>query len=251
MRFVHSANVGNFRRCQTLAPGFDARSGRHVGTAAKRGVLGYLIEEPIAVLSPGWARRPNSESSDSRTPLLRRSRRSKKPRSALEAVLVVWETHLMTRHPKARADLPPLRIVRCGPVQVPLPRYQSPGAAGLDLHAAIQVTVRLKPGQRELFPTGLKLAIPPGYEGQVRPRSSLALKHGISVVNTPGTIDSDYRGEVGILLINHSGQEVSIEPLERIAQLVLQRAEQHPIECVGELDATERGEGGYGSTGRR
>jgi dUTP pyrophosphatase len=99
-------------------------------------------------------------------------------------------------------------------------------------------------------PTGLALAIPLGYEGQVRPRSGLALKHGLSLVNTPGTIDSDYRGEVAVIVINHGTEPVTIRPLDRVAQLVIARVERAELQCVAALDATERGAGGYGSTGR-
>jgi dUTP pyrophosphatase len=142
-----------------------------------------------------------------------------------------------------------LKLRRVGAVQVPLPAYQTPGSAGLDLCAALPEAVRLSPGERRLIPTGLVLEIPEGYEGQVRPRSGLALKHGISVVNSPGTIDSDFRGEVGIVLINHGQEPFVVEPLSRIAQLVLARVEQATIVEVESLTETSRGAGGYGSTG--
>lgn len=143
-----------------------------------------------------------------------------------------------------------LRMRRVGAISVPLPAYQTPGSAGLDLCAALPEAVRLEPGDRRLIPTGLMLEIPPGYEGQVRPRSGLALKHGISIVNSPGTIDSDFRGEVGIVLINHGREAVVVEPLSRIAQLVIAKVEQVELELVESLSGTTRGEGGYGSTGR-
>ncbi len=142
-----------------------------------------------------------------------------------------------------------IHVQRVGQVEVPLPSYQTPGSAGLDLHAAVQSPLTLAPGCRHLVPTGLALAIPPGFEGQVRPRSGLALRHGISLVNSPGTIDSDYRGEVAVIVINHGTEPVVIRPLERVAQLVITRVEQAQLVVVGELDATARGAGGYGSTG--
>ncbi len=143
-----------------------------------------------------------------------------------------------------------MRIQRVGPVSVPLPSYQTPGSAGLDLHAALPADLTLLPGSRQLIPTGLALAIPPGYEGQVRPRSGLALKHGISLVNSPGTIDSDYRGEVAVIVINHGTEAVTIHPLDRIAQLVIAPFERAELQVVETLDDTQRGAGGYGSTGR-
>jgi len=144
-----------------------------------------------------------------------------------------------------------LRATRVGPVEVPLPAYQTDGSAGLDLAAALEAPVTLAPGERRLIPTGLALEIPPGYEGQVRPRSGLALKHGIGMVNAPGTIDSDYRGPVGVLLVNHGQQPFVIEPLARIGQLVIARVERAEIELVSSLDGTARGAGGFGSTGTR
>jgi dUTP pyrophosphatase len=144
-----------------------------------------------------------------------------------------------------------LRLRRTGAVQVPLPAYQTPGSAGLDLCAALLDAVRLAPGERRLIPTGLIFEIPAGHEGQVRPRSGLALKHGIGIVNSPGTIDSDFRGEVGIVLINHGAEPYVVEPLSRIAQIVITRVEQVEIEEAESLTQTSRGDGGYGSTGHR
>ncbi len=144
-----------------------------------------------------------------------------------------------------------LKLRRTGAVQVPLPAYQTPGSAGLDLCAAVAEAVRLAPGERRLIPTGLVFEIPDGHEGQVRPRSGLALKHGISIVNSPGTIDSDFRGEVGIVLINHGAEPYVVEPLSRIAQIVIARVEQVEIEEADSLTETTRGAGGYGSTGHR
>lgn len=142
-----------------------------------------------------------------------------------------------------------LRVKRVGTVAVPLPSYQTAGAAGLDLHAALSEPNRLAPGERRLVPTGLAFAIPPGFEGQVRPRSGLALRAGISIVNAPGTIDSDFRGEVGILLVNLGSEPFVIEPLARIAQLVIAPVARAEVELVEALDATQRSAGGYGSTG--
>jgi dUTP pyrophosphatase len=143
----------------------------------------------------------------------------------------------------------PLRVQKVGPVEVPLPAYQSERAAGLDLCAALSESQWLEPGVRLLVPTGLALAIPEGYEGQVRPRSGLALKYGISIVNSPGTIDADYRGMVQVLLINLGQAPFLIEPLSRIAQLVICPVLQAELELVSALDETARGAGGYGSTG--
>ena len=128
-----------------------------------------------------------------------------------------------------------------------LPAYATPGAAGMDVLAAEEVT--LAPGARHAVATGLSVAIPKGYEIQVRPRSGLALKHGISVPNTPGTIDSDYRGELKVILINHGAEAFSIARGDRIAQLVLAPVTQAQWEEAAELDETERGAGGFGSTG--
>ena len=133
-----------------------------------------------------------------------------------------------------------------------LPAYETPGSAGMDLRAAFGAdeVMTLEPGARALVPTGLKIALEPGYEAQVRPRSGLALKHGVTTLNSPGTIDSDYRGELGVILINHGQVPFEIRRGERIAQMVIARHEQAVIECVENLDKTERGEGGFGSTGR-
>ncbi|MFZ5891243.1 MAG: dUTP diphosphatase [Myxococcota bacterium] len=143
-----------------------------------------------------------------------------------------------------------VRVLRTGSVRVGLPSYRTEGAAGLDLEAAIEHPVVLAPGERRLIPTGLCLEIPPGYEGQVRPRSGLALRHGIGMVNAPGTIDSDYRGEVGVLLINHGQESFEITPGARIAQLVICPVAHAQLVEVETLTNTERAAGGYGSTGR-
>lgn len=142
-----------------------------------------------------------------------------------------------------------LKVRRVGPVEVPLPRYQTELAAGLDLCAALAESVVIDPGTRRLIPTGLALGIPAGFEGQVRPRSGLALRHGIGIVNSPGTIDADFRGEVGIVLVNHGQEPFVVEPLSRIAQLVIAPVARVRVELTDELDETSRGSGGYGSTG--
>ncbi len=131
----------------------------------------------------------------------------------------------------------------------PLPVYATPQSAGMDLHADNDEPVTLRPLQRRLIPTGLFIALPEGYEAQVRPRSGLALKHGITVLNTPGTIDADYRGEIGVVLVNLSDTDFTVNPGERIAQMVIARCEQADLQVVAELDETERGAGGYGHTG--
>lgn len=135
---------------------------------------------------------------------------------------------------------------------LPLPSYASPGSAGFDLRAAIDGEVVLRPGERLLVPTGLALEIPSGWEGQVRPRSGLALRHGIGIVNAPGTIDSDYRGEVGVILINLGEASFSLKRGDRIAQLVISRVEPvewEEIEDSGAFGESVRGSGGFGSTG--
>jgi len=131
----------------------------------------------------------------------------------------------------------------------PLPAYATTQSAGMDLRANIGSPITLKPMERRLIPTGLYIALPKGYEAQVRPRSGLALKHGITVLNTPGTIDADYRGELMVLLINFSAEDFIINAGERIAQMVIARHEQAAFVEVDILDETERGAGGYGHTG--
>ena len=130
-----------------------------------------------------------------------------------------------------------------------LPAYATPQSAGMDLRANLTEPVVLRPMERRLIPTGLFIALPEGYEAQVRPRSGLALKHGLTVLNAPGTIDADYRGEVGVVLINLSQEDFVINDGERIAQMVIARHEQAKFTIVEELDETERGTGGYGHTG--
>ena len=130
-----------------------------------------------------------------------------------------------------------------------LPEYKTPQSAGMDLRANIDEAVTLEPMSRRLVKTGLFIALPEGYEAQIRPRSGLALKHGITVLNTPGTVDADYRGEIMVLLINLSNISFIIHPGDRIAQMVIARHEQAEFTLVDELDDTERGEGGMGHTG--
>ena len=130
-----------------------------------------------------------------------------------------------------------------------LPEYATSQSAGMDLSANIEKPIILTPLERKLIPTGLHIALPVGYEAQIRPRSGLALKHGITVLNTPGTIDADYRGDIGVILINLSNESFEIKPGERIAQLVIAKYEQISWEQVEVLDETERGSGGYGHTG--
>lgn len=146
-----------------------------------------------------------------------------------------------------------LRILRLPHADdLALPAYETAGSAGMDLRAAVaeDAALTLEPGGRALVPTGLKMALEPGWEAQVRPRSGLALKHGITCLNTPGTIDSDYRGEVGVILVNLGQEPFVIRRGERIAQMVIAPVAQVSILEVEELDSTERGTGGFGSTGR-
>lgn len=131
----------------------------------------------------------------------------------------------------------------------PLPQYATEQSAGMDLRANLDAPVTLKPLERRLIPTGLHIALPVGFEAQVRPRSGLALKKGITVLNTPGTIDADYRGEIGVVLINLSQEDFVVNDGERIAQMVIERHEKADFIEVEVLDETERGEGGYGHTG--
>lgn len=132
-----------------------------------------------------------------------------------------------------------------------LPSYATAGAAGMDLLAAVETEMILAPGARALVPTGLAIALPPGYEAQVRPRSGLALKHGITVLNAPGTVDADYRGEVGVILLNTGDQPFTIQRGERIAQMVIAAVATATWKPVSELPSTQRGAGGFGSTGTK
>lgn len=131
-----------------------------------------------------------------------------------------------------------------------MPAYETASAAGMDLRAALDEPVSLAPMERRLIPTGLFIALPQGYEAQIRPRSGLAFKHGVTVLNSPGTIDADYRGEIKVLLINFGTEHFEIKPGERIAQMIVARHETVICNPVSSLDETERGAGGYGSTGK-
>ena len=148
------------------------------------------------------------------------------------------------------SDRPSLKV-RCLPhgQGLSLPAYETEGAAGMDLRAAVEKDLCLKPGERTAVPTGLSIAIPAGFEGQVRPRSGLAFRYGITVTNAPGTIDCDYRGEVKVLLINLGSQSFTVTRGMRVAQLVVAPVVQVQIELVDDLDETTRGVGGFGSTG--
>jgi dUTP pyrophosphatase len=148
---------------------------------------------------------------------------------------------------------PVIRIMRLRPEQdadLPLPRYMTPEAAGMDICAAVRQDTLLEKGQITLLPTGFALALPPGYEAQIRPRSGLAVKHGIGIINSPGTIDADYRGEVLIAVINLGPAAYTVRRGDRIAQMVIQRVHQARLEEVDRLEATDRSTGGFGHTGR-
>lgn len=132
-----------------------------------------------------------------------------------------------------------------------LPQFETTQSAGMDLRANIDAPVVLQPGDRALIPTGIKMALPDGYEAQIRPRSGLAYKHGITVLNSPGTIDADYRGDVGVLLINHGRESFTVEDGMRVAQMVVAQYSQFEWESVEDLDKTARGAGGFGSTGKQ
>jgi dUTP pyrophosphatase len=132
-----------------------------------------------------------------------------------------------------------------------LPQFETTHSAGMDLRANIDAPVVLQPGDRALIPTGIKMALPDGYEAQIRPRSGLAYKHGITVLNSPGTIDADYRGDVGVLLINHGREAFTVEDGMRVAQMVVAQYSLFEWESVEDLDETARGAGGFGSTGKQ
>lgn len=142
-----------------------------------------------------------------------------------------------------------LRIVNGSPFE--LPSYSTPLSAGMDLRACIEDPVVLKPLERAMIPTGLRIELPRGYEAQIRPRSGLAAKHGISIVNSPGTIDADYRGEIKVILVNLSSENFTVNKGDRIAQMVVAKHETVEWEEAGSLAGSERGEGGFGSTGRK
>ena len=132
---------------------------------------------------------------------------------------------------------------------IPLPDYESEGSSGMDIRAAVKEPVTLMPGDIRLVPTGLAVSVPPGYEAQMRPRSGLALSYGIGMVNSPGTIDSDYRGEIGIVMINWGSESFLVKRGDRIAQMIISRVYRADLEEVEDLDATLRGKGGFGHTG--
>ena len=142
-----------------------------------------------------------------------------------------------------------VKIVNKGKQQ--LPQYATVGSAGMDLRADIDKPIVLKPLERKLIPTGLKIALPVGYEAQIRPRSGLAIKYGVTVLNSPGTIDADYRGEICVILVNLSNVDFVVNPSERIAQMVVAKHEQVDFQIVETLDETERGDGGFGHTGKK
>ena len=142
-----------------------------------------------------------------------------------------------------------IKVVNKGTQQIPA--YATPQSAGMDLRANIEKPILLKSLDRKLIPTGLHIALPEGYEAQIRPRSGLAIKHGITCLNTPGTIDSDYRGDVGVILVNLSREDFVVQPGERIAQMIIGRFDQAELIEVEILDETERGKGGFGHTGTK
>jgi len=142
-----------------------------------------------------------------------------------------------------------VRAMRVGAVETPVPAYQSVDAAGMDLPAAVEDDVTIAPGKRALVPTGWAFAIPPGFEGQVRPRSGLALRHGVTVLNTPGTVDADYRGEVKVVLANFGDEPFVVRRGDRIAQFVVAPVAKVDLHVTTSLDLTDRGADGYGSTG--
>jgi dUTP diphosphatase len=144
----------------------------------------------------------------------------------------------------------PVKITRLkGNKDLPLPGYESEGSSGMDIRAAVKEPVLLKPGEISLIPTGLSLSVPPGYEAQMRPRSGLALHNGIGMVNAPGTIDSDYRGEIGIIMINWGNEPFTIRRGDRIAQMIISKVYRAELSEVDALDTTYRGQGGFGHTG--
>jgi dUTP pyrophosphatase len=148
---------------------------------------------------------------------------------------------------------PTIHIRRLNPerdADIPLPRYMTPQSAGLDIHAALDNDLTLESAQIALIPSGFAIALPPGFEAQIRPRSGLAVKHGIGLINSPGTIDADYRGEIKVAVINLGPEDYTIRRGDRVAQMVIQRVYQAQFRIVEELDGTDRGDGGFGSTGK-
>ncbi len=135
-------------------------------------------------------------------------------------------------------------------IDMPLPQYMTPHAAGMDLFAALNADITINPGQRSLIPTGIAIALPPGFEAQIRPRSGLAITHGIMILNAPGTVDADYRGEIKIIIANFGDEPFSIRRGDRIAQMIIQRVIRGEWMAVDELPASKRNEGGFGHTGK-
>ena len=147
-------------------------------------------------------------------------------------------------------DTIPIKVKRLGNNNdIPLPTYESEGSSGMDIRASVEEPILLDPGEIKLVPTGLAVSVPPGYEAQIRPRSGLSLHHGIGMVNSPGTIDSDYRGEVGIILVNWGNESFTVKRGDRIAQMVFAKVYRADLVEVDDLDATGRGRGGFGHTG--
>lgn len=140
-----------------------------------------------------------------------------------------------------------ITLLKHGPKN--LPKYATEGSAGIDIQAGIKKPIKIEPGERILIPSGFKMEIPKNYEAQIRPRSGLAIKHGITVLNSPGTIDSDYRGEIGVILINHSNKNFTVEPKDRIAQMIICKVTKINLIELNVLSNTKRGSGGFGSTG--
>lgn len=194
------------------------------------------------------ARATPCRSASSMTMALALSNSSTSPRLIQRGFLQTSMAHMLVYYTGMHDKLRELRIQRVGPIEVPI-KYQTIGSAGLDLHAALDATLYIQPGERWSVNTGIAMAIPVGYEGQVRSRSGMARNLGLIVLNSPGTIDWDYRGEIQVLLWNTSEENVAIEPLDRIAQLVIAPVVRPRITLVETLDPTERGEGGFGSTG--
>ncbi len=141
------------------------------------------------------------------------------------------------------------RLASNNNADIPLPRYMTPEAAGMDVCAGVEKEIALSPGEIKLIPTGFAMAVPKGYEAQIRPRSGIAVKHGIGVINSPGTIDSDYRGEVKIAVINLGSEPYTIKRCDRIAQMLIKKVYHMQVEVVEELDETDRNSGGFGHTG--
>ncbi len=157
--------------------------------------------------------------------------------------------HAAQREENAENHSVCVQVKRLAATQTHVPAYKTAGAAGMDIEAAVDEPLVVAPGQRVLIPSGFAVAIPQGFEGQIRPRSGLALSHGVTVLNSPGTIDSDYRGEMKVLLINHGDADFTVRRGDRIAQLVICPVAHANVQVVVELDDTSRGDGGYGSTG--